>query len=215
MRNYCVAAILALSLFALAAGCSFLAGTGTVFVESSPAGAGVYLNDSYKGVTPLMLNDVPPGTYLLELRLEDYANRTEVFTVRPGSKNDFSFGLRSLSAVNGPPMPPISSGSEVSTGINATVPLSITVLGDGTYSSKDVIRMTGNGPKGTVVAITITEASGISYSSPDAATIRNDGTWDDLFDLKTIPIAAGECTVTASVAGGKPESASVKILIRT
>jgi hypothetical protein len=45
---------------------------GTISVSSSPSGANVYLDDAYKGITPLTITDVSPGTHTIEVKLEGY-----------------------------------------------------------------------------------------------------------------------------------------------
>jgi predicted transglutaminase-like cysteine proteinase len=41
---------------------------GTLYLESAPAGMQVYLNGTYKGIAPVMLDGIGPGNYLLEFR---------------------------------------------------------------------------------------------------------------------------------------------------
>ena len=45
---------------------------GTISVSSSPSGANVYLDDAYKGITPLTITDVSQGTHTIEVKLEGY-----------------------------------------------------------------------------------------------------------------------------------------------
>ncbi len=49
-------------------------GTGTLSVSSSPAGAQVYLDNVYMGVTPLSLTSVSAGSHLVLLKLTGYAD---------------------------------------------------------------------------------------------------------------------------------------------
>jgi len=46
--------------------------TGTISVNSVPAGAGVYIDDQYMGESPVILNDVPLGTRTVRLELSGY-----------------------------------------------------------------------------------------------------------------------------------------------
>ena len=46
--------------------------TSIISISSSPSGADVYLDDAYKGITPLTLTDVVPGTYTMEVKLDGY-----------------------------------------------------------------------------------------------------------------------------------------------
>lgn len=45
---------------------------GSIYVESTPSGASVYLDESYKGKTPLTIPDVPEGTHRLTLTYPGY-----------------------------------------------------------------------------------------------------------------------------------------------
>jgi hypothetical protein len=55
-------------------GCSKIAipQTGTLYISSSPRGAEVYIDNVYKGTTPVRVTDVSPGTPTVELRLNGY-----------------------------------------------------------------------------------------------------------------------------------------------
>jgi len=43
--------------------------TGEIYVESSPSGSEVYLDNVYKGFAPLTIHDVPPGSHVVLLRM--------------------------------------------------------------------------------------------------------------------------------------------------
>jgi hypothetical protein len=47
-------------------------GFGSIAVTSNPAGANVYLNNAYKGFTPLTLDAVPNGNHVVTFRFEGY-----------------------------------------------------------------------------------------------------------------------------------------------
>jgi hypothetical protein len=54
---------------------------GTLNVGSSPAGAQVYLDNRFVGITPLIMTTVPPGEYNLVLKMNgyaDYSNRVQI-----------------------------------------------------------------------------------------------------------------------------------------
>jgi len=59
---------------------------GQLMVLSSPAGAQVYVGRSLAGPTPLLLENVPPGSVSIEMRLEGYAPWTQDVVVQPGEK---------------------------------------------------------------------------------------------------------------------------------
>ncbi|MCJ7741512.1 MAG: PEGA domain-containing protein [Methanoregula sp.] len=61
--------------------------TASAEIYSKPSGAGVYINNAYKGVTPLSFENVPldaTKTYSIELRLEGYKTYTDSGSISPG-----------------------------------------------------------------------------------------------------------------------------------
>lgn len=55
--------------------------TGQVYISSSPAGADLFLDNVYKGMTPLSLSDVPSGSHAVLLQVpgyNDWKGTTEV-----------------------------------------------------------------------------------------------------------------------------------------
>lgn len=62
--------------------------TGNIVVTSDPSGASVYLDSNYMGRTqtgnPLDLTNIPPGTYPLELTLENYRDYGTIVEVVEG-----------------------------------------------------------------------------------------------------------------------------------
>jgi len=64
--------------------------TGTISVRSEPSGANVYLDNAYKGVTPVTIPDVPTGTHTVELKLDGYSDWTTNVEVTSGSSQPIS-----------------------------------------------------------------------------------------------------------------------------
>jgi hypothetical protein len=61
--------------------------TASAEINSQPSGADIYINNAYKGVTPLSLENVPidaTKTYTIEIRLEGYKPYTSSGSVSPG-----------------------------------------------------------------------------------------------------------------------------------
>jgi hypothetical protein len=63
---------------------------GTMEITSDPAGAEVYLNNAYKGVTPVTLTDLATGSYNVSLKLSGYADWTTTATVNAGETTPVS-----------------------------------------------------------------------------------------------------------------------------
>ena len=51
-----------------------LPGTGSIAVHSTPAGAEVYLDNAYVGISPLTIPSVSPGSHVVLLTMPGYAN---------------------------------------------------------------------------------------------------------------------------------------------
>ncbi len=58
--------------------------TGTIIIDSSPGGAALYLNDTYKTVTPANFEDVPAGNYTLSFQKPNYTTQNLSFTLSGG-----------------------------------------------------------------------------------------------------------------------------------
>jgi hypothetical protein len=58
--------------------------TGQVVLTSSPAGAQVFLDNVYKGITPMTLADVAVGSHTLTIRLSGYQDSVQTVTVNGG-----------------------------------------------------------------------------------------------------------------------------------
>ena len=55
--------------------------TGQIIITSSPSGADVYLDNSYRGITPVTLPDIAAGQHTLLLKETGYSDYTTVVTV--------------------------------------------------------------------------------------------------------------------------------------
>lgn len=66
---------------------------GTVQVTSTPPGAGVYLDNEYKGTTPVTINEVPAGTHSVEVRRDGYERWISQVTFSKGSAGTLTASL--------------------------------------------------------------------------------------------------------------------------
>ncbi|SFM33268.1 PEGA domain-containing protein [Methanolobus profundi] len=66
---------------------------GNLAVISKPNGAEVYIAGTYKGVTPLTLNDIPVGRYRVTLKKEGYETDSESILVYTGTTETLSMNL--------------------------------------------------------------------------------------------------------------------------
>jgi len=92
--------------------------TGQLIVGSTPSGAGIYLDNKYSGVTPIVLANIPAGSHTLVLRQGGYQDWTSTVIVTGGGYAEVSGTLVSGSTPAKPapanPVPqPTKSGLAV------------------------------------------------------------------------------------------------------
>jgi hypothetical protein len=83
--------------------------TASAEINSQPSGADVYINNAYKGVTPLSFENVPidaTKTYNIELRLEGYKPYTDSGSISAGQNVVINAALT--------PLPPPTTKSPLS-----------------------------------------------------------------------------------------------------
>jgi hypothetical protein len=81
---------------------------GTIIVMTFPEGASVYLNDEYRGISPIKLENIPPGKYLVNVSKAGANNDSAPVVLYEGSTREIGFTLESSSPV---PAVPTGSGS--------------------------------------------------------------------------------------------------------
>ncbi len=67
--------------------------TGSISVSSSPTGADVYLDNAYKGITPVTLTSVSPGSYTVKVQLSGYQDWSDTVQVNADSTSYVSASL--------------------------------------------------------------------------------------------------------------------------
>jgi len=63
---------------------------GQITVRSNPEGANIYLDNSYRGLTPLTLVDIPQGSHTIILKLNGYQDWQSSVNVQSRSSTDVS-----------------------------------------------------------------------------------------------------------------------------
>ncbi|MFA4860155.1 PEGA domain-containing protein [Methanoregula sp.] len=80
--------------------------TGQILIYSSPSGANIYLDNAYKGITPLTLPNIPEGSHTVTLRMNGYQDLVKPVNVVGGSTVDgsgtLSYGSQANQASSGP-----------------------------------------------------------------------------------------------------------------
>ncbi len=69
---------------------------GSISVSSSPAGADVYLDDAYKGITPLTLTGVSTGSHVVKVQLSGYQDWSDTVQVNADSTSYVSASLNPI-----------------------------------------------------------------------------------------------------------------------
>jgi len=83
--------------------------TGSVSVTSSPSGAEVYLDNIFRGLTPVTLDSLDPGSYTVLLRLPGYSDWNATAMVVAGQVNQLNATLTQAPATPTPaPLMPVT-----------------------------------------------------------------------------------------------------------
>lgn len=77
-------------------------GSISISVITFPKEAAVYLNGEYRGVTPLKIEHLSPGTYEVDIRMNGYRNETVRRTLSERSMLEIGINLESLSSLPAP-----------------------------------------------------------------------------------------------------------------
>jgi len=79
------------------------AGTGSLAVTSDPPGAEIYIDGGFKGVSPVTISGLNPGTHILSVTLQGYSNTSANITITAGQTGRFPVVLgkvHTLSAID-------------------------------------------------------------------------------------------------------------------
>ncbi len=64
--------------------------TGVIDINSQPTGADIYLDNAYKGITPLTLSNIPAGDHNVILKMNGYTDWTTTVTIKGGDTAQLS-----------------------------------------------------------------------------------------------------------------------------
>jgi hypothetical protein len=87
--------------------------TGPITIRSVPAGANIYLDNAYRGITPLTLVEIPQGSHAVILKLNGYQDWTSAVNVIAGSGTDVTGTLVEGPVVGQATLPPQPTKSPV------------------------------------------------------------------------------------------------------
>ncbi|WP_328590980.1 PEGA domain-containing protein [Methanofollis fontis] len=197
---------------------------GTLQINSTPAGAAVYLNGTATGdLTNATLADKPVGTYNVTVELDGYDPATEIVTLTKDETEDVSFTLvQQLGTlqINSTP-----SGAAVYLNGTATGDLTNATLEDkpvGTYNV--TVELDGYDPATEVVTLTKDETEDVSFtlvqqlgtlqinSTPSGAAVYLNGTaTGDLTNATLEDKPVGIYNVTVELNGYDPATEIVTL----
>ena len=78
--------------------------TGEILVVSTPAGAELFLDNTFRGITPTTLSDIPAGSHVVMARLAGYADATQTVTVTGGKITPVALGLTGIPTTTKTPL---------------------------------------------------------------------------------------------------------------
>ncbi|NMB79717.1 MAG: PEGA domain-containing protein [Methanomicrobiales archaeon] len=204
---------------------------GTIYVESTPAGAEISFNGDYRGLSPLTISDVWPGTYTITAEKSGYHTYSATTSVSSGTRSSVYCPLSPLTTTGS--LYVLSTPSNANIYLDAVykgrTPMTISNIAAGThilevdtsgyYDWKSTVDVPPGGTK--TISATLnpmpTATTGWVYvaSSPGGASVTLDGSpvgqTPYSGSLKLNGIAAGDHTVGLSLAGYAPYSAKVSV----
>jgi hypothetical protein len=127
--------------------------TGVLWILSVPEGAEVFVNNVFKGVTPLRLDNINVGSYSVKLVLTGYETQTKTINVVGGQTTKQTFTLKKLASKPGTlKITTVPEGAEVYIdGILVGISNNSFTLSEGTH--KVLVRLEGY--QDYVVTITV------------------------------------------------------------
>jgi hypothetical protein len=67
--------------------------TGQIMVVSTPAGAELFIDNNYRGITPATIPDIPAGSHVVMVRQDGYTDATQTVTVTGGQSTPVALSL--------------------------------------------------------------------------------------------------------------------------
>jgi serine/threonine protein kinase len=80
--------------------------TGKLMVDSSPPGAQVFINDDYRGATPLPYTELKAGVYRVRVQLDGYETKVESVEIAAHADVQRAYVLARQAALTGAAVPP-------------------------------------------------------------------------------------------------------------
>jgi hypothetical protein len=78
--------------------------TGQIIVVSTPAGAELFLDNTFRGITPATLSDIPAGSHVVMARQAGYTDASQTITVTGGQSTPVALGLTAVPVTTKAPL---------------------------------------------------------------------------------------------------------------
>ena len=208
---------------------------GSIGVESSPNGAQIYFNGNYRGLAPLTINDVYPGTYTISADMSGYRSYSTTVTVYAGSRSSVYCTLTQLQTSGSLYVisNPTNSNVYLDSVYKGVTPITLSNLATGThivqldhtgyYDWKSTVNVPSGGTNtvsGTLNPLSVSTTGWVYVSSsPGGATVTIDGNGMGQTpasgSLKLSNVAVGDHNVALSLPGYEPYSTTVNVVTNT
>lgn len=208
---------------------------GSIFVSSQPSGAEIYFNGDYRGLAPLTISEIWPGTYTIRAEKNGYQDYSTTAYVSSGVQSNVYCPLSALVTSGALYVISTPSGSHVylDAAYKGTTPITLNNLASGThileidhagyYDWKSTVDVPSGGTK-TISATLNPMPSGTTgwlyvSSSPGGASVTVDGNamgeTPSSGSLKLNNIAIGSHTVVLTRPGYQQYSATTSVSANT
>jgi hypothetical protein len=208
---------------------------GWIYVTSQPSGAEIYFNGNYRGVAPLTISDVWPGSYTISAEKSGYHTYTTTATVSSGSQTSVYCPLTALTTSGSLYVlsNPGNSYIYLDGSYKGNTPITLNNLASGThileidhagyYDWKSTVEVPSGGTKTIDTTLNPIPASTTGWlyisSSPGGATVtldgNNRGETPSSGSLKLNTVAVGTHTIVLTRSGYQPYSTSTSVSSNT
>lgn len=157
--------------------------TGSLALSSNPPGALVYLDDTYRGITPLTLSGLSAGSHDLTITRDGYDEYSAPITITAGKTTTHAILMSPVSSGPGDDKdyPENRDSGNTGTVTVSTIPAGAAVFLDGVEKGKTPATISGVAPGSHTVKLTLTgyldDAAAITVSagqvSPVTVTLKS------------------------------------------
>jgi hypothetical protein len=78
--------------------------TGQIIIVSTPAGAELFLDNTFRGVTPVTLSDIPQGSHVVTVKQAGYIDASQTVTVTGGQSTPVAISLAAIPTTTKAPL---------------------------------------------------------------------------------------------------------------